>query len=305
MNIDRKKAVFIGVVVLITCFIVAYGFWGMETDEKMTEKKISNPDVPALIGESEEYQSRMEAVNQLREERDRVPPSLYPDMDFEAYEPYDPYLGENEKTKLMDSILKSGPEPDEYHFEPVTSSFKEKDTSGITSVIKSTNSPDHIPGEGHLEFFFVSKDQKSISLEDSSARFRVSVNGDQVVRKDERLELRTIDPIKIGKDSLASNSLIYARSGFRANRLLLELTGNSIPGGKLVAYDLTDGLEGIYIENSFRSQATTEVLDDVIQDINISGVPQVRGLKAIFQRDNRNVKVKVLHQHQLILKPAL
>jgi len=28
-------------------------------------------------------------------------------------------------------------------------------------------------------------------------------------------------------------------------------------------------------------------------------------LKSIFQRDNRNIKVKVLHQHQLILKPAL
>ncbi len=304
MNIDRKKAVFIGVVVLLTCFIVAYGFWGMETDKKMTEKKISNPEVPALSGESEEYQSRIEAVDQLREERDRVPPSLYPDMDSQAYEPYDPYLGEKEKNRLMDSILKSGPEPDDYYFEPV-SSVKIKDTSSTIIGNKSTKSPDHIPGEGHLEFFFVSKDQKSIPLEESSPSFRVSVNGDQVVRKDERLELRTIDPIKIGNDSLASNNLIYARAGFRANRLLLEIEGNSIPGGKLVAYDLSDGLEGIYIENSFRSQATTEVLDDVIQDINISGVPQVRGLKSIFQRDNRNVKVKVLHQHQLILKPAL
>jgi len=305
MNIDRKKAVFIGVVVLLTCFIVAYGFWGMETDEKATEEKISNPGIPALSGESEEYQSRMEAVDQLREERDRVPPSLYPDKNLESSGEYDPYLEEEEKNRLMDSILKSGPEPEDYYFEPVVSSVKKKDTSDITTVNKSTNPPDHMPGQGHLEFFFVSKAQESQPLEKSPESFRVSVNGDQVVRKDERLELRIIDPIKIGKDSLASNSLIYARAGFRANRLLLEIEGNSIPGGKLVAYDLSDGLEGIYIENSFRSQATTEVLDDVIQDINISGVPQVRGLKSIFQRDNRNIKVKVLHQHQLILKPAL
>ena len=305
MKIDRKKAVVIGGVVLLTCIIVAYGFWGMETNEKATEEQISNPEVPALSGESEEYQSRMEAVDQLREERNRVLPSLYPDMDSETYEPYDPYLGEEEKNRLMDSILRSGPEPDEYYFEPVASSVKEKDTTGISLVNKSTNPPDHMPGQGHLEFFFVSKVQESQPLEKSLESFRVSVNGDQVIRKDERLELRIIDPIKIGKDSLASNSLIYARAGFRANRLLLEIEGNSIPGGKLVAYDLSDGLEGIYIENSFRSQVTTEVLDDVIQDINISGVPQVRGLKSIFQRDNRNVKVKVLHQHQLILKPAL
>lgn len=305
MNIDRKKAVFVGVVVLLTCFIVAYGFWGMETNEKVGDEKISNPGIPELSGESEEYQSRLEAVEGLREERDRVPPSLYPDKNLESSGEYDPYLEEEEKNRLMDSILRSGPEPDEYYFEPVASPVKEKDTTSISLVNKSTNPPDHMPGQGHLEFFFVSKAQESQPLEKSPESFRVSVNGDQVIRKDERLELRIIDPIKIGKDSLASNSLIYARAGFRANRLLLEITGNSIPGGKLVAYDLSDGLEGIYIENSFRSQLTTEVLDDVIQDINISGVPQVRGLKSIFQRDNRNVKVKVLHQHQLILKPAL
>lgn len=305
MNIDRKKAVFVGVVVLLTCIIVAYGFWGMETNEKVGDEKISNPGIPELSGESEEYQSRLEAVEGLREERDRVPPSLYPDKNLESSGEYDPYLEEEEKNRLMDSILRNGPEPDEYYFEPVASPVKEKDTTGISLVNKSTNPPDHIPGQGHLEFFFVSKVQESQPLEKSLESFRVSVNGDQVVRKDERLELRIIDPIKIGKDSLASNSLIYARAGFRANRLLLEITGNSIPGGKLVAYDLSDGLEGIYIENSFRSQVTTEVLDDVIQDINISGVPQVRGLKSIFQRDNRNIKVKVLHQHQLILKPAL
>jgi hypothetical protein len=305
MNIDRKKAVFVGVVVLLTCFIVAYGFWGMETNEKVGDEKISNPGIPELSGESEEYQSRLEAVEGLREERDRVPPSLYPDKNLESSGEYDPYLEEEEKNRLMDSILKSGPEPDEYYFEPVASPVKEKDTTGISLVNKSTNPPDHMPGQGHLEFFFVSKVQESQPLEKSSESFRVSVNGDQVIRKDERLELRIIDPIKIGKDSLASNSLIYARAGFRANRLLLEITGNYIPGGKLVAYDFSDGLEGIYIENSFRSQVTTEVLDDVIQDINFSGVPQVRGLKSIFQRDNRNIKVKVLHQHQLILKPAL
>jgi len=305
MKINRKKAVVIGVVVLLTCIIVAYGFWGMETNEKVGDEKISNPGVPELSGESEEYQSRLEAVEGLREERDRVPPSLYPDKNLESLGEYDPYLEEEEKNRLMDSILKSGPEPDEYYFEPVASPIKEKDTTGISLVNKSTNPTDHTPGQGHLEFFFVSKAQESQPLEKSLESFRVSVNGDQVIRKDERLELRIIDPIKIGKDSLASNSLIYARAGFRANRLLLEITGNFIPGGKLVAYDLTDGLEGIYIENSFRSQVTTEVLDDVIQDINISGVPQVRGLKSIFQRDNRNIKVKVLHQHQLILKPAL
>ncbi len=70
----------------------------------------------------------------------------------------------------------------------------------------------------------------------------------------------------------------------------------------LGAYDLQDGSEGIYIENSFRAEAGREVVGDAIDDINIGGVPQVRGIKSLFQRDNRQVKVTVMDNYQLILK---
>ena len=70
----------------------------------------------------------------------------------------------------------------------------------------------------------------------------------------------------------------------------------------LAAYDLQDGGEGIYIVNSFRAEAGKEVVGDAIGDINIGGLPQVRGIKALFQRDNRKVKVTVMDNYQLILK---
>ena len=68
---------------------------------------------------------------------------------------------------------------------------------------------------------------------------------------------------------------------------------------------MLDGSEGIYVENNFRAEATTEVLDDIIGDINIPAVPQVGGITKVLRRSNRNVKVTVLNNYKLILKPKL
>ena len=89
---------------------------------------------------------------------------------------------------------------------------------------------------------------------------------------------------------------------FRPNRTIIDIENITHHPIKLKAYDLQDGNEGIYIENSFRADATREVVDDVLQDVNIAGLPQVGGVKKLFQRDNRTIKVTVLNNYQLILK---
>ena len=63
------------------------------------------------------------------------------------------------------------------------------------------------------------------------------------------------------------------------------------------------GSEGIYVENSFRAEARQEVISDIVDDINIAGVPQLSGIKKIFQRNNKNVKVTIANNFKLILKP--
>ena len=77
---------------------------------------------------------------------------------------------------------------------------------------------------------------------------------------------------------------------------------NSVPVS-LKAFDLQDSNEGIYVRNSFRAEAGREVLDDIVQDINIAGLPQIGGVKNIFRKNNRNLKVTILDQYQFILKP--
>jgi hypothetical protein len=107
-----------------------------------------------------------------------------------------------------------------------------------------------------------------------------------------------IDGILIPK-----NTPIYGFVSFKPNRTMINIeTINHVPV-KLKAFDLQDGSEGIYTENSFQSEARQEVVGDMVDDINIAGVPQVNGIKKIFQRNNRTIKVTVTDNYLLILKP--
>jgi len=304
MKIAKKKLVFVGIVIVILIFMAIYGFMVFGEDAK-NENQLQQTTVPLLEEHQKEYKTRMEAVDNLREKKPSNAPSMYDENMIDAKGNYDPYLPEKEKMKLMDSILASGPDLDDYGLN-ITQNSSEKIIDSMLpnlSVLKPVEITSI--GNGHTGFFSNVPSVNNLSIIPIYKPIYALVNGDQVVRKDERLELRLAQDVFIAGDTLQKNTVLYANCNFKSNRLLLKI----FPTGKfktsLQAFDISDGQEGVYIENSFRSQATTKVLDDVIQDINISGVPQVSGLKGIFQRSNRSVKVKVLNQYQLILKPSL
>jgi hypothetical protein len=99
--------------------------------------------------------------------------------------------------------------------------------------------------------------------------------------------------------------LVYGFVSFKANRVFIKITNIDNSPVDLKAFDLLDGNEGIYIKNSIQAEATGEVLDDIVQDINVPGVPQIGGIKQVFRRNNRNVKATIFNQYQLILKSGL
>jgi len=131
----------------------------------------------------------------------------------------------------------------------------------------------------------------------------VVVDGTQTVKTHYRLRMRVMKDAILNNVRIPRNTLIYGFVSFQPNRTIIEIENINHQSVKLKAFDLQDGSEGIYVENSFRADATREVVDDVIQDINITGVPQIGGVKKIFQRNNRNIKVTVLNNYQLVLKP--
>ena len=117
--------------------------------------------------------------------------------------------------------------------------------------------------------------------------------------------------MRLEKDAIINNRVIpkntavYGFISFKPNRAIIEIENILHQPVKLKAFDFQDGSEGIYVENSFRADATSEVVEDVVDDINIAGVPQVTGVKKIFQRSNRQVKVSIINNYKLILKPQL
>ena len=115
------------------------------------------------------------------------------------------------------------------------------------------------------------------------------------------MEIKWSRPIK----KVSKNTLVYGFISFQPNRALIEIENIQHSPTSLKAFDLQDGSEGIYVENNFRAEATNEVMDDIIGDINIPSVPQVGGITKVLKRNNRNVKVTVLNNYQLILKPKL
>ena len=100
----------------------------------------------------------------------------------------------------------------------------------------------------------------------------------------------------------SKNTVVYGFVSFKPNRTIIHIAhidGHHIP---FEAFDLDDGSKGIYIVNSFQETIRKQVVGDVVDDISVAGVPQVSGIKQLFRRSNRNVKVTVMDKYQLILK---
>jgi hypothetical protein len=128
------------------------------------------------------------------------------------------------------------------------------------------------------------------------------ITGTQVLRAQSRVRLTTTDRPADTPGGLPSSTTLWGRVSFGANRVFIRLLHPTDPTLTLEAYDLQDGLRGLYLENSFKGEAANEVLQDVIQDVNIAGLPQINGIKNVFRRSGQKVKVTVLDGHGLILK---
>ena len=154
------------------------------------------------------------------------------------------------------------------------------------------------------QLFFASQPLKNdfYKTENTDEKIYVRVDGTQTVKKDFRLQLRLSKAATIDGGHYPRNTLLYGFVKFQPNRAIIAINNINHRPVKLIAFDLQDGSEGIYIQNSFRAQATQELVNDISNDINIVGVPQVTGIKRLFQRNNRTVKVTIIDNYQLILK---
>lgn len=300
MKIDKNKIVFISVIGVVILFIVGYSLYVLGGDDK-SANELQQTLVPELEDGQEMYTSKKVAVDAIKEEREKNAPSIYDERFLDESETFDADLLDKRKQRMVDSIYRLG--RIDYSRDSIPLAIRKPLKKKRTLKREVINSKDTIStlkamGLEHQMFFMVSPQV----LEDGTGEsVEVEIDGEQTIKVNDRLQMRVTQNTTINGIAIKKNTLLYGIVKFRPNRVILNVDNIEGTPLKLKAFDNADGLEGIYIRNSFRGDVLNEVMGDMIRDINIPGVPQVSGVKKVFQRNNRNVKVTVNNNYKLIL----
>lgn len=308
MKLEKNKIVFGSVIAVVLIFLISYSVLIMGDDSEENDN-LKQTLVPELEQEQEDYSSKLDAINDLKEVRETNAPSIYNEKLIDSLGFYDPDLIEKEKQRIVDSIYRYGKidytENQYRNSNPKVVFKKPKDRDSIVPEVEQNIETKEIGLEHKLFFSSDPQTNPLYNLLTTDSVIHVSVDGNQTVRANYRLRMRLIKDALINNRIVPKNTPVYGFISFQPNRALIEIENILHQAVKLKAFDLQDGSEGIYVENSFRADARKEVVEDVVDDINIAGVPQVNGVKRIFQRSNRNIKISVVNNYKLILKASL
>lgn len=306
IKVEKNKIVFAVVLATLLIFLISYSVMIMGNNEN-NDENLKQTLVPELERVQKEYDSKLDAINDLKEVRETNAPSIYDEKLLDSTGLYNPDLPELEKQRIVDSI---------YNSHSVShsdrTSRKEGTKRGALKSEQKIDSAEFIAeqklkakelGIEHQLFFASDPKHNQLSgLGATDAVIHAVVNGNQTVMVNSRLRMRLIKDATVNGKRIPKNTDLYGFISFKPNRALIEVENIDHHPTNLKAFDIQDGSEGIYVQNSFRAEATGEVLDDIIQDINVPGVPQVGGVSKVLRRRNRNVKVTVLNNYKLILK---
>ena len=307
MKIEKNKIVFVAVLVVVILFLISYTLMLQDTDSDSNE--LEQTTVPKLENDSKEYHSKLDALNDLKEVRENTAPSIYDESLLDSLGYFDPLFAEKEKQRIVDSIYQANAiqyKPREYTELRSSTKVVSAQPEFDSAVLRQEQ---HVAtqelGLQH-QLFFAAATSTSLKTTPifaaSNPVLNAVVDGNQVVRANSRIRLRLTETGTVNGTTLDKNTLVFGTISFQPNRALITIETINHQPIALQAYDLQDGLEGIYIENNFRAQASREVFDDVLQDVNIASLPQVGGISQLLRRDNRNVKVNVLNNSRMLLK---
>jgi len=307
MNIEKNKIVFVTILILIVIFIGAYTMTLLHKDDDTYIDSKQIP-IPELENETKIYNSKLDAINALKDVRETNAPSIYDERLLDSTGVYDPDLLDKEKMQMVDSIYNQGrinyTENSYRRLKPKSIEIPQK--SSIDTVfpeIAQAISAEQLSLEHQVFFASAPVINDIFGNTKNNLIIYAAVNGDQVVKTFSRLEMRLTKPAFINNELLPKNTYLYGFVSFKPNRTLIHITNINHKPVSLKAYDLQDGNEGIYAINNFKTDASKAMVDDAIDEINIPSIPSIGVLKKVFQRSNKNVKVTITNNYQLLLKP--
>ena len=107
MKLEKNKIVFAVVILGIIIFMSIYAITVFGGDDSPTIENNQIP-VPKLEDGQKEYDSKLDALNDLKEVRQTNAPSIYDERLLDSTGVYDPDLLEKEKMRIVDSIYQNG-----------------------------------------------------------------------------------------------------------------------------------------------------------------------------------------------------
>ena len=107
MKVEKNKIVFAAVLAVIFIFLISYSVMVMGDDDSENES-LQQTLVPDLEENQKEYESKLDAINDLKEVRETNAPSIYDEKLIDSLGFYDPDLPEREKERIVDSIYDAG-----------------------------------------------------------------------------------------------------------------------------------------------------------------------------------------------------
>ncbi|WP_067151889.1 conjugative transposon protein TraM, partial [Pseudotamlana agarivorans] len=224
MKIDKKKIVFITVLVSIILFIAGYSMTIMGDDNEaiIENKDIAIPDLP---DDQKEYETKLEAVDDLKEVRETNAPSIYDEHLLDSTGVYDSELLSKEKMRMVDSIYNKG--RISYSERNYRSSENQEQQAGKSvDTIPEIIIVDYETMAKELalehQLFFASNPVVNDNqiLKTTDAFIYAQVDGTQTVRNNFRLRMRLTQAARIDNRVYPKNTNIYGFVSFKPNRTL-------------------------------------------------------------------------------------
>lgn len=307
MKIEKNKIVFGSVLAVVLIFIIAYSV-SVISGDKSENDSLTQTAVPELDENQKEYKSKLEAIDALKEVRETNAPSIYDEKYIDSLGFYDPDFIDKKKAQIVDSIYEVNKISYSESKYVVPERYRKKQKAQDDSLPTKKEEAISLKELGLEHQLFFASDpvaNPKLGISNTDAEIYVEVDGNQVVKTNYRLRMRLLKDALINGVKVPKNTPLFGFISFKPNRALIKIENINHRPVKLRAFDLQDGSEGIYVENSFQAEASREVVDDMVGDINIAGVPQVSGIQKIFRKNYKTVKVTVTNNYKLILKPTL
>ena len=107
LKIPKNSIVFIALTVIVIAFIVGAIFWYL--DDGQEDINLQRTGIPELSEEPITYTSKLEALNNLEETKERTAPSIYQEYDKDSLNNRSPSSGINPSIPMQDSLLPNPP----------------------------------------------------------------------------------------------------------------------------------------------------------------------------------------------------